>query len=821
MTIRSLKEIRNKHCKECSFSENSEKVCLSGYGSDKAKIMIIGDSLQITDKNHSGKPFIRKAESLLDIILSELNLKKKNLFLTGIIRCPIGRDQKITIHEMRACREYLDREIKIVKPKIIICLGNTALKGLFDSNLMGIKRERGNILEYKGIKVIVTYGPYAGVKNQYFGKLIYQDLEQGLERAQETDTLPCKTRREELYSWVTTKNRSRAKKDLMGSPKITLDVETEGLDMFDLTKELLCVGITNGPNKGWIYHTTEEDLEDIQEIVNSVGLVGNHNIKFDLKWLLRYGIKIRKRIFCTQTALHLLDENYPDKSLEHLVKRELKGDIVSYMNHWKKATGDKWKAGEPVTLEELKNRNGGDIDATFQIMEIYSKALEREGLTKLMKFEMRNLKVLTYMEFQGVKIDQKNYKLLKKQYEDKIEDCKFRLKRLLGDINLNSPTQLRNKLFEELNLPIIKRTPPPANQPSTDEDTLIKLSKLGGLNKEVKNVLNALLEHRNVDKLYNTYITSLTKKGLMKSDGRVHPNFKIFGTVTGRLSCTKPNLQQIPREGDIKLMFTSGFKNGVIIQGDYSQAELRILAHYSKDKALIQAFRSGRDIHQEVAAKVFRKDYDKVTPQERKFTKQVNFGIVYLISVKGLAEKLNCSETRSQRLINDWFKEFPEAKKWINKTKMKVVDYGYTENIFGRKRRFFGTDPNTSKGRENQRQGVNAPIQGGAGDLTKWVGTKLYYEMRKKGLEAKLIINVHDAVMVDSPKKEAKHVIKLMRNIAINPPIELLVPLVMDIKMGPNWGELIDIKGKVQTDQVWDKSKRKEGRGCRTRKRGL
>ncbi len=266
--------------------------------------------------------------------------------------------------------------------------------------------------------------------------------------------------------------------------------------------------------------------------------------------------------------------------------------------------------------------------------------------------EMRNLKVLVYMEHQGVVIDQKALRDLKKRYEKRIEILNIELKKWLGDININSSQQLTKKLFEDLKLPVVKRTPWPANNPSADEESLKLLAEDDELGKDTHKLIRYLMEFRGANKLYNTYIAGLAKKGLLKSDGRVHPNFKICGTVTGRLSCTQPNLQQIPREGDIKLMFTSGFKDGVIIQGDYSQAELRILAHCSKDKALIQAFKSGRDIHTEVATKVFKKPYDKITTKERKYTKQVNFGIIYLISARGLSKKLGSSERKAQKLIN-------------------------------------------------------------------------------------------------------------------------------------------------------------------------
>ena len=443
---------------------------------------------------------------------------------------------------------------------------------------------------------------------------------------------------------------------------------------------------------------------------------------------------------------------------------------------------------ELPTDEEWIEYNGGDIDGTFRLYKRFSKALEEQGLIDLMKFEMRNLKVLAYMEINGFQIDRKAYDALKVKYEEEIKLCEISLKRFFGDINFNSTKQLGEKLYGEMGLPITFRSP--ARAPSCNEAALQLLAK----EQSHKKAIGALLNYRGLEKLYSVYILGLTKNGLIKSDGKVHCNYKITGTVTGRLSCADPNLQNIPRDGDIKSMFCSSFKGGILIQGDYSQAELRLLAHYSCSKSLIRAFESGRDIHTEVATRVFRKAYNDITEKERKFTKQVNFGIIYLISDLGLAEKIGCSEREAGRLKINWFKEFPEALEWIKKMKKMVIDQGYTQNIFGRRRRFFGTDPSTSEGRENQRQGVNAPIQGGAGDLTKWVGTEIHYKLKKLGLKGLLIANVHDAVIIDSPREEAYEIAKILKRIAMNPPIKLRVPMIMEVKMGPNWKELKGVK---------------------------
>ena len=622
-------------------------------------------------------------------------------------------------------------------------------------------------------------------------KLIYQDLKDGLAAAKRGQ-FPLQKGPQRDYIGIFSKldQNHRVIPELREAKVIVVDVETTGLDMYDPKEELLYIGLTNKAGRGVVFKNTLENRDLVADILKGKELVIGHHIKFDFKWLYRYGIVIKSRLFDTMTALHLLDENYPDKSLKHLVRTNFPELGTRLDKAEKKILMHRVKE-EESSQEEWLEYNSGDVDGTFRLYENFSKALEEQGLMNLMKFEMRNLKVLAYMEINGFQIDRKAYDDLKLKYEEDIKLCELSLKRFFGDINLNSTKQLGEKLYGDMGLPITFRSP--GGSPSCNEAALQLLAK----EKSHKEAIDKLLNYRSLEKLYSVYILGLTKNGLIKSDGKVHCNYKITGTVTGRLSCTDPNLQNIPRDGDIKSMFCSSFKGGVLIQGDYSQAELRLLAHYSNSRSLIRAFESGRDIHTEVATRVFRKDYNDITEKERKFTKQVNFGIIYLISDSGLAEKIGCSEREAGTLKINWFKEFPETLEWIKKMKKLVVDQGYTENLFGRRRRFFGTDPSTSEGRENQRQGVNAPIQGGAGDLTKWVGTEVHYKLKKLGLRGMVISNVHDAVIIDSPREEVEEIAKTLKKTAMNPPIKLRVPMIMEIKIGKNWKELKETKINV------------------------
>lgn len=597
------------------------------------------------------------------------------------------------------------------------------------------------------------------------------------------------------YILVDRYNYKIAWKDLMDSFAIIVDLETEGTDCFDETKDILYIGLTNAKGKGYIFPNNVRYHQGILEIINSCQLLVNQDLKFDLKWLLKKNIipNIRPKIFCTHVAEHLLDENQFRNDLDFLASKYCDGELADYLKEWK-ARFKKEKYGAEWSPEEWRQYNGGDLDATCHIYEKQARRLEKEGLTGLMEFEMKNLKVLCYMEMNGFQIDDKVRKELRKKYEKQLEEDGNKLISLFGEINFNSPTQLAAKLYDEWKLPVLKRTDAtktkPTGSPSTDEETLIALGKLQ--NNKYKDRLEALLKYRYNMKMFSTYIAGLTDNYIMKADGKVHCNYKMY-TVTGRLSCEAPNLQNIPRKGDIKRLFISSYKDGVLVQGDYSQAELRVLAHASGDPELIKAFKSGRDIHQEVAAKVFKLPYEKVSEEQRKFAKQVNFGIVYMIGPLGLSEKLLCSETRAKRLIEDWFREFKEVKKYIEREKLRTIKYGFVTNIFGRKRRLPGAGFDTGIGRAKLRQGVNSPIQGGAGDLTKWVGTRAHYQMKKLKLEGKVVCNVHDSVIIDCPKEYSRLIAKMLKEIAENPPVELRVPMKMDIKIGDRWSDLKEV----------------------------
>ena len=788
MEIRSLTEIRNKHCKECILHKTAEYVCLTGYGKVPSDIMIIGEAPSHREDD-SGKPFVGKIGKILDIILESIGITRDDIYITNVVHCRPPDNRTPKMDEMKACREFLLEEIRTIQPTTIIVLGNIALKGLYKSNLMSISRERGKVLQFryqnkKGIKivskVIPTYHPGAAARNKYYANIIYEDIVNGLNRKAAIDV-----REKEEYKLVSKNNREEVYNRLYKANTITLDVETTGLDFMDKMKELVCVGMSDGPGRGFIWPLTDNNIERWKKILSNKELVINHNIKFDLEWLWRYGIHCKAKVFDTLIAKHLLDENCPDKDLKTLARVE---EGMQDLSNAERIMAKHRKEETKPTWEEWVRYNGGDVDAPFRLFNRYKPLLEKEELSDLMHREMKILKTLVRIETFGFQIDKEIHSRLTVEYEQRIHQQYTNVRKLVGDINLSSTPQLAELLYENLGLPVLHRTD--NKEPSTSEDTLLELLELSNIEKFKRQVLKEIMSHRKLSKLYNTYLIGIIKKNQLAWDNKLHCNFKLAGTKTGRLSCAEPNLQNIPREGDIKEMFISSFKNGVIIKCDYSQVELRLLAHYANDKRLIRAFKEGRDIHRETTAKCLHKPYEKVTEEERKIIgKRVNFGIIYQISAGGLGSKIGCTTNKAQSYIDNWFHEFYQSREWMDFKRQEIIKTGRSRSFTGRIRRFYGVDPSTSEGREAIRQGINSPIQGGAGDITKYNMWRLDMKLKKEGFKSRVICNVHDEIDIDTHPEEVKDVIKLARPLLVEPPIPLRVPLEVEIMVGKNWSK--------------------------------
>jgi DNA polymerase-1 len=416
--------------------------------------------------------------------------------------------------------------------------------------------------------------------------------------------------------------------------------------------------------------------------------------------------------------------------------------------------------------------------------ETLSPSIERSGLDKLLRdVEMPLASVLADMEWRGITLDTARLAQLAKEFRAELQQLEQDIYREAGtEFNINSTPQLRHVLFEKLNLPIVKKT---KTGPSTDADVLAELANTGFT------VPRLLLDYRELSKLVSTYVDSLPR-AVNKRTHRVHTSFHQTGAATGRLSSSDPNLQNIPvrteRGGQIRTCFVPG-PGLTFVVADYSQVELRLLAHLSRDEAFISAFNRGGDIHRETAAIIFDVAVDEVTSEMRARAKTINFATIYGQGPFALSRQLNISSEEAKQFITTYFERFAGVRSFLDRTIEEARERGYVETLFGRRRYI----PELKERNFNirafgERTAMNSPLQGSAADLIKIAMIRLHARLAEEFPEAGLLLQVHDELVLEANPAETDAVVRIVRSEMENA-AELSVPLVVDIGVGPNWLE--------------------------------
>ena len=385
------------------------------------------------------------------------------------------------------------------------------------------------------------------------------------------------------------------------------------------------------------------------------------------------------------------------------------------------------------------------------------------------------------MEETGFKVDKSILQELDVEISRELKALTQKIYDIAGEeFNINSPKQLGSILFEKLGLPVIKKT---KTGYSTDAQVLEQL-------KDNHEIIEYIIEYRQLMKLKSTYIDGLMNM-INLGDGRIHSSFNQTVTATGRISSAEPNLQNIPVRMEmgrqIRRIFVASDENHVLVDADYSQIELRVLAHISQDARFIDAFLRGEDIHSRTAAEIFGVPIEQVTPEQRDSAKAVNFGIVYGISDFGLAKNLGISRNEAKKYIDSYFSRYPGIKEYMDKVVKQGKEKGYVETLMGRRRKL----PELSSRNHNirsfgERVAMNMPIQGTAADIIKKAMNDVYYALKERGLRSKLILQVHDELIIDTYLPELEEVKALVKEKMENA-IKLDVPLVVDIGVGYSW----------------------------------
>lgn len=509
-----------------------------------------------------------------------------------------------------------------------------------------------------------------------------------------------------------------------------------------------------------------------------------HNLKYDMLVLSNYGIEVRGRLFDTIVAHYLLQPEL-HHNMDYLAESLLKYRAI-HIDSLIGPRGKKQLSMRAVPVEKVSDYAAEDADVTLRLRTVLEKQLVAQNLTELFyEIEMPLLRVLADMERTGVLIDDFALSQTSEILTARMQLIERHIREITGEeINLSSPKQVGELLFDTLKLSDKARKTKSKGQYVTDEETLEAL-------RHKHPVVGEILDYRGLKKLLSTYVDALPKL-INPRTGRVHTSFNQTVTATGRLSSSNPNLQNIPirdEQGkEIRKAFIAS-EGCVFLSADYSQVELRIMAHLSGDKNMIEAFRSDHDIHAATAAKIFHVAIEEVTPEMRRKAKTANFGIIYGISTFGLSERLGISRTEAKDLIDGYFASFPGVRAYIDNTVERARNEGFVETLLHRRRYLSDINSRNSNVRGYaERNAVNAPIQGTAADIIKIAMVRIARRMKEENLGSQMIIQVHDELNFNVPRSEIETLSAIVREEMENA-FELSVPLKVDIGTGSNWLE--------------------------------
>ncbi|HVK13215.1 MAG TPA: DNA polymerase I, partial [Gemmataceae bacterium] len=589
-------------------------------------------------------------------------------------------------------------------------------------------------------------------------------------------------------------------KKLKGQKRFAVDLETTGLD--PLRNPI--VGWAFCWNDGEGYYvavrgpaenkTLDPDtvLADLKPILEDPAVAKvNQNIKYDQIVLKAAGIDLKGVAGDSMIAHYLLHSGERTHNLDELARKYLGHENVSITELIGKGKNQKTMAEVPT--DKVCGYAAEDADVAWRLTNILEADVEKAGLRKLYdELEIPLIEVLADLEATGIRLDVPYLNKLSGQMAARLAELEAKIYELAGkEFNIGSLKQLREVLYKDLGLPILKRTDL-SNEPSTDQETLEKLAALGHA------VPKTIIEHRQISKLKGTYVDALPE--LVNPDtGRLHTSFNQTVAATGRLSSSDPNLQNIPARSDMGREIRQAFlprEGWQLVTADYSQIELRLLAHFAKDEALQAAYAENKDIHTEVAAEIFAVDPAAVTADRRRVAKTVNFGVIYGMSAFGLAERLGIERAEAQKFIDQYFARYPKVLGYQDDVLGRARRDGYVTSVLGRRRRF---DPTAIRDRSSyqnrstaEREAINMEIQSSAADLIKLAMLKVYHRLKAEKRQAKMLLSVHDELVFEAPPAEVKPLAQLVREEMVGA-MKLDVVLDVEVSAGKNWLEVEDI----------------------------
>ena len=781
-------KIRNPDCLLCPLQEEAEHVCLMGSGPMPSKVMIVGEAPGARE-DESHKAFVGPAGKELDKFLAKAGLDRDECYITNVAKCRPPGNRTPDRKEIKTCvSAYLYPEIEAVGPEFILLLGNSALQGVVGRS--GITKHRGKVYEVGGTKILATFHPAAVLRNPRYRAEVEADVQRfGRLVRGEKSTSTTRTRiirNTKQLRWLI--------RQLMQAKEISFDIETTGLEEWVDDAKIVSLGFTWETGSAAVVPISHRNspwkdplrlLAALKPCLERSGVrYVAHNGKFDCRWLARFGIFVPLK-FDTLLAAHMLDENR-SKGLKVLSQVILGVDAYDI--------GEDVRDAYNAPLKRLCIYNGKDTDYTLRLSHIFKKELLEEPRVARVyaKLMVPASNALTRAERIGLWVDEGRLRKRTKKVQKKVDRLYEQMIDKHGapeGINLNSPQQVAAWFYGELDLPIIEETGTGA--PSTREAVLLRLA-------HQHSAPAALLEYRGYAKWLSTYLGPWDERRDSKS--RLHTNYKLFGTVTGRLSSEHPNLQQVPRNPFIRgiLGAPPGWQ---FLEADYSQIELRIAAMLSGCKRMLRAYHVGEDLHLQTAVRMTGKLPEDILPEERKKGKSQNFGFVYGMGPNKFQEyawekyQLEVSDDEAEAAYRTFHDTYPELKRWYGRQIRLAHRYKRVSAPTGRVRHLPDIDSNDRYAQaEAERQAINSPVQALATDFM--LGSMVQLNDQLPQGQARLVGTVHDALLfevrddfVDEAAAQIKAVMEDMDWVKRNFGCDITVPIEAEVKIGQHWGE--------------------------------
>jgi DNA polymerase-1 len=770
-------------CKGCPLYG---KRSVPGTGPTNAELAIVGEAPGVEEEKY-GLPFVGRSGQLLTSLLQKVGIDRSKCFITNVVACrpadENGNNVAPSADVIKACSIRLDQELFGVKPRIVLLLGNVAVKR-FLGNRRNLQNSEGVPFKQNGTIFVPTYHPAALLRDPSKTKVVEQTLKRVVEWLK-TDP----------YNWSFENYKILFDKDeiircikLLGQkPLWSCDIETSDILYESVIFTIafssgdLTFGFPIRKPDGSLYWS-DSDLcqiaDHLKRLFSNESKKIFHNAMFDLMYLKKeFGVECRNLYGDTMVIAHLLDETARKYGLKSIVWKYLgKGGYESdYV-----ALADEDRPGG-IDTDIVLRYNCADAHATFLLYQEMVKLLP-DSLAKLhLKLNIPTIQMLVDTRIRGVKIDIDYVKQLSSQYEQDLSTIEQRIFDLIGEkINVNSVRDLSKILYEKLKLPIFYKTS--SGNPSTDTFTLEKL-------RNYHPAIDLILDYRKKKKLLSTYFKNFLE--LCDSNNRLHTNYTLVGTATGRLASREPNLQNIPRDKEVKDIFISE-KGYFLANVDFKQAELRALCHYAKDDRLKEAFESGYDPLKVIASLVFHIPVEEVDDERRRLAKFVVYGIMYGRRAKSIAEEHNMSVEEAQGIIDSFFRSFPKTYQFCKEVVAIAKQRGYLQNFFGRIRRFPGINSSDFEVRASEeRQALNFLPQSTVADYTMFKGALVYERIKRLGCH--LVLTVHDSLTYEIPEDKGEEALAIMFSILGKRIKGFFVDIPFDCEIGYRLGSTVEL----------------------------